>query len=280
MTDGVGLLSDVLVRRGKCPPVGQIAGANTVDTQTRVVKYQPLYSRVKAADGGVTLQFASLSINAGSDHAAALRFISESTEPFRVGDLPGLAAPTADGAGPDPDRERVPCPAARRLMELADLARWTPIRFDFSGSAPTVDWADLRGERFVEPFFDDSVARWASGPRAAQLVRTGLDALVALDDEPSLEPAGMIFHLSRCGSTLVSRLLSTLPGVVVLAEPSPLNALLGLDPDRVDQAAQVQVVRLLVRALGRRRHADEKQFVLKCTSWNIRAPGDPCGRFP
>src|ERR1700742_435178 len=90
MTDGVGLLSDVLVRRGKCPPVGEIAGANTVDTQTRVVKYQPLYSRVKAADGGVTLHFASLSINAGFDHEAALRFVSASTEPFQVGDLPAL----------------------------------------------------------------------------------------------------------------------------------------------------------------------------------------------
>jgi hypothetical protein len=38
----------------------------------------------------VTLQFASLSINAGSDHAAALRFVSASSEPFDVGDLPGL----------------------------------------------------------------------------------------------------------------------------------------------------------------------------------------------
>src|SRR5271154_218457 len=90
MTDGVGLLSDVLVRRGTCPPVGQIPGAKNVDAQTRVVKYRPLYSRVTPADGGVTLQFASLSINANSDHAAALRFVSASTEPFQVGDLPGL----------------------------------------------------------------------------------------------------------------------------------------------------------------------------------------------
>ena len=91
MTDGVGLLSDVLVRRGTCPPVGQIAGANTVDTQTRVVKYQPLYSRVKVADGGVTLQFASLSINAGSDHAAALRFVSRAPSRFTSAISPACA---------------------------------------------------------------------------------------------------------------------------------------------------------------------------------------------
>jgi hypothetical protein len=165
-------------------------------------------------------------------------------------------------------------------MELAALARWTPVRFDFSARTPTVDWADLSAERFVEPFFDQTVARWASGPRARPLVRTGLDVLVALDGEPSLEPAGIIFHLSRCGSTLVSRLLGTLPGVVVLAEPAPLNALLGLDPDRVDEAALVAVVRLLVRALGRRRHGDERRLVLKCTSWNVRRRAILAAAFP
>ncbi|BBX44481.1 hypothetical protein GCM10009641_54610 [Mycobacterium cookii] len=165
-------------------------------------------------------------------------------------------------------------------MELADLARWTPIGFDFSGSAPAVDWADLSGERFVEPFFDQTVAQWASGPRSTPLVRTGLEVLAALDAEPSLEPAGMIFHLSRCGSTLVSRLLGTLPGVVVIAEPSPLNTLLTLDPELVDQAALIQAVRQLVRALGRRRPGAEQHLVLKCTSWNIRQRAILAAAFP
>jgi hypothetical protein len=165
-------------------------------------------------------------------------------------------------------------------MNLADLARWTPIRLDFSGSAPVVYWADLSEERFVEPFFDQTVDRWASGPQSKQLVTTGLEALVALDTKPSLEPAGIVFHLSRCGSTLVSRLLGTLPGVVVIAEPSPLNALLGLDPKRVDQAALIPMVRILVRALGRRRHGDERQLVLKCTSWNIRQREILAAAFP
>jgi hypothetical protein len=165
-------------------------------------------------------------------------------------------------------------------MEVTDLARWTPIRFNLSGPSPTVDWADLSAERFVEPFFDQTVARWAAGPRAQPLVRTGLEALLALDDEPSIDLAGMVFHLSRCGSTAVSRLLATVPGVVVIAEPSPLNALLGLDPQRVDGATLVQVVRMLVRALGRRRLGDETRLVLKCTSWNIRRQEILTAAFP
>jgi hypothetical protein len=165
-------------------------------------------------------------------------------------------------------------------MQLDDLARWTPVRLDFSGRAPAVDWADLSAERFVEPFFDQTVARWASGPSARPLVRTGLEALAALDGEPSLEPAGMIFHLSRCGSTLVSRLLGTLPGVVVVNEPAPLNTLLGLGPDRVGEAALVGVVRLVVRALGRCRLGDERRLVLKCSSWNIRRREVLAAAFP
>jgi ribosomal protein L16 Arg81 hydroxylase len=92
MAGGLGLLADALVRRGQCPPVGKISNANAIDGQTRVVKYQPLYSQVKPVEDGVALQFASLSISAGSDHEPALRLISSSTEPFRVGDLPGLSA--------------------------------------------------------------------------------------------------------------------------------------------------------------------------------------------
>jgi hypothetical protein len=49
-------------------------------------------------------------------------------------------------------------------MELADLARWTPIRFDFSGPVPLVDWADLTAERFVDPFFDETVASLFAEP--------------------------------------------------------------------------------------------------------------------
>jgi hypothetical protein len=90
MAGGIGLLADGLVKRGRCPPVGQIANVKAIDGRTWVAKYQPLFSRVKALDGAVALQFASLSINAASDHEAAMRFVSGSTEPFRVGELPGL----------------------------------------------------------------------------------------------------------------------------------------------------------------------------------------------
>jgi bifunctional lysine-specific demethylase and histidyl-hydroxylase NO66 len=96
IADGLGDFENFLVKRGRCPPVGQaISNAIGIDGQTLVVKYQPLYSRVTTvADGsnGYALHFAQLVVNAGPDHQAALEFVSRSSEPFRVRDVPGLSA--------------------------------------------------------------------------------------------------------------------------------------------------------------------------------------------
>jgi lysine-specific demethylase/histidyl-hydroxylase NO66 len=90
---GLGSLADDLVRRGQTPPVGQaITNAIGIAGHARVVKYQPLFSRVTETSDGVALHFAQLVVSAAPDHSEALHFLSKSTEPFRVCDLPGLSA--------------------------------------------------------------------------------------------------------------------------------------------------------------------------------------------
>ena len=60
----------------------------------------------------------------------------------------------------------------------------------------------------------------------------------------------MNFHSSREVGRRVSRLLGTLPGVVVVSEPAPLKALLGLAPDEIEDATLIKLVRLVIGALG------------------------------
>lgn len=91
IADGLGAMADILARRGRCPPVGRVGDTVGIDGQTTVMKYQPLYSRVTHVAGQVVLQFAQLSVGADPDHEAAMLFLTRRTEPFRVGDLPGLS---------------------------------------------------------------------------------------------------------------------------------------------------------------------------------------------
>jgi lysine-specific demethylase/histidyl-hydroxylase NO66 len=89
---GLGSLADDLVRRGQSPPVGHaITQGIGIDGHVQVVKYQPLFSRVTETADGVALHFAQLVVSAAPDHSEALQFVSKSTEPFRVCDLPGLS---------------------------------------------------------------------------------------------------------------------------------------------------------------------------------------------
>lgn len=93
IAEGLDSLEDDLVRRGQSPPLGHaIPNAVGIDGQAKVMKYQPLYSRVTETSDGVTLHFAQLVVTADADHKDALQFLSTSTEPFRVCDLPGLSA--------------------------------------------------------------------------------------------------------------------------------------------------------------------------------------------
>ncbi len=77
-------------------------------------------------------------------------------------------------------------------------------------------------------------------------------------------PAGVIFHVARCGSTLIAQLLKQHGAAVVYAEPLPVNELL-LPPHRAGRGEIVAALRSLGDAFAR--HAG-KPYVLKLSSWN------------
>lgn len=80
---------------------------------------------------------------------------------------------------------------------------------------------------------------------------------------PPGAPAGVILHVGRCGSTLLSQLLKQQGSVTVYAEPLPLNELLA-PPHKWPRNELVAAVRSLGAAFAQ--HA-RGPYVLKCSSW-------------
>ena len=152
-------------------------------------------------------------------------------------------------------------------MDAAALGRFIPVALNLAPPAPTIDWGDLGGTPLSEPFFDETVERWAAGP-APRLIRTDLAPLRALDGG-ARDPDALVFHMSRCGSTLVSRLLAALPGTRVIVEPKPLNTLLMAEDAELGGADRGELLRLLVRALGRSPACGASFYALKTSSWNV-----------
>jgi hypothetical protein len=167
---------------------------------------------------------------------------------------------------------------SREAVNVTAPASWMPLHLlpSGTGSEPTVDWFDLGSLRFDAPFFVETVYRAQcrheddpqSGPFRRQTPMSDLMDLAAM--EPVVSPTGFIFHLARCGSTLVSQMLAALPEHIVLAEAVPIDGALrtrfwaGASEDE-----RAGWLRAVVGALGRRRSDSERHLFIKFDAWHV-----------
>lgn len=143
------------------------------------------------------------------------------------------------------------------------FAGWVPIHIFRGGPRPEVLWSRLGTLRFDDPFFTQTVTTALRSPLATLLQRTtSLAELVAASErEPAVEPAGFIFHVSRCGSTLVSQMFARLPRIISISEPQPLMAV--ADDPRLSQTDRQRAVRALIRLYSRKVNGSEIGSVFK-----------------
>jgi len=151
-------------------------------------------------------------------------------------------------------------------------AGWLPIHVSPSPHFP-VDWAWFGDMPLREAMFEDSIREAMVRPlnRFCRF-RTPLADLAATAEAlPVLPPAGFIFHMSRCGSTLATQMLSADPDNLVLSEPSPFDFALRLDQMlQLPEELHVSVLRAMLGALGQRRRAREQWLLVKLDSWHTR----------
>lgn len=156
--------------------------------------------------------------------------------------------------------------------ELENLRDWIPVRFYRHESQAFVDWCYLGKKRFTEPFFDLTIERRFREPfNLLFRHQTPIEVLGELNAaRGGLAPNGFIFHMSRCGSTLVSQMLAALAQNIVMSEPPPVNSILrsNLENPEISDAQRVQWLQWIIGAFGQQRNADEKYYFIKFDSWN------------
>jgi hypothetical protein len=134
-----------------------------------------------------------------------------------------------------------------------------PTRVALAPNSLHLELRDISSGELSDPFMQETIKRVP-----AQHVRVEIPRRQLNEVGPNAAPAGLIFHVARCGSTLASQLLKLHPGVVVYAEPLPFNEIL-VPPHKWDRAGLVGALRTLGAAFAR--HA-ARPYVLKFTSWN------------
>jgi hypothetical protein len=156
------------------------------------------------------------------------------------------------------------CNQTPLIVSMDELANcWIPYHYD--AKTRSILWC-LPDGRATEPFHDQFISRSRQRIFLNQLL-TPRTALSQTTSDHEFQPAGFIFHLSRCGSTLVSGSFAEIECVNVLSE-SPLLTEFLLDPDLTHEEKK-QYLPALIRLQGEGGQTTARQVVIKWNAWDI-----------
>jgi len=152
---------------------------------------------------------------------------------------------------------------------------WLPAALVPAPGQLAIDWVHFGDAPLHDSFFEDSLRRARRLPINALLkVCTPLGILGKPAPADAMSaPDGLIFHMSRCGSTLVSQMLAAMPGGIVVSEAPPLDAVVQMVHSHPEAPLEqrVALLRGMAAALGRDRFGKRRHYVIKTDSWHSLA---------
>jgi hypothetical protein len=200
-------------------------------------------------------QFVALVVRTAAARSIALD--PQSVRAAMQSHVPGM------GAIAGPDEGETPLPPAG----------WLPIGTSWGRGGLCVRWSYFGERRLREPFFQGDAQRAQFKP-FNRLIRplTPIAALAGwLEQRPPLRPDGFIFHMSRCGSTLVAQMLVSADNVVI-SEAGPIDDVVRARQVRPDlsEDEQARWLAWIVGAIGQPR-AGERRLFVKLDCWHTLA---------
>jgi len=150
---------------------------------------------------------------------------------------------------------------------------WIPYKLKIIDGDIRCYWLNTFNKPYVEPFFAETVLKiktlftgrpWLNSVSDLSMLQTWATL-------PAVKPTAFVFHVSRCGSTLVSQLLSADEQNIVLSEVPFFDHILRI-PYQTQQIKEKQATRLLYAAFnfyGQKRTGDEQYLFIKTDSWHI-----------
>jgi hypothetical protein len=176
---------------------------------------------------------------------------------------------------------------AREVRLVALDQDWIPCRVVWELNRPHIDCCYLGGARFTEPLFAGTIARALERPFSAAFQRhlpiEALEAREQVEEQAgNADPAGFIFHMSRSGADLISKMLKAIPGVTVFSQAPPVDSIVRA-PERAIEASEAQHtgwLRAIIRALGRGVSSEHRPYFIETDCWHALDLPLYCRAFP
>ncbi|MXY47758.1 MAG: hypothetical protein F4Y38_00520 [Gemmatimonadetes bacterium] len=144
-----------------------------------------------------------------------------------------------------------------------------------------ISWLDFGDMHLRETFLEISAEERLSQHADALSVVTDLAVLETPDlYDDTLLPSGFIFHVGRCGSTLLAKVLSNLDRHIVIKEAEPVQQLLGVEYDEIFREKRASYFQSLLNIYGHRRLPVHERFFVKFSSNHVKRLDMIRGLYP
>lgn len=153
------------------------------------------------------------------------------------------------------------------------LSNWIPVKLATENGETVFRWLYTGHRKFAEPFFDETIQRCLPLPQNSKGYKS-VSAVGMLpewaDEIDYVTPSAFIFHISRCGSTLLSQALSLDPGTISLSEVALFDSILRLPLGKFanDTVGVRELLTAAVKFYGARRDAESRLFI-KTDCWHL-----------
>ncbi len=149
----------------------------------------------------------------------------------------------------------------QRLSHMTEPSEWLPV--DWRNGEML--WRHLGAQALDTPFFADQFL--SQNPAQRLLYGSDLASTRQLLQAGRIcTPSAIIFHSSRCGSTLLMQMLACLPHCIALSEPPLLDACLQA---LHDGQAGPEWLALSLQALSLARLPQQQYMILKTDCWQL-----------
>lgn len=149
---------------------------------------------------------------------------------------------------------------------------WIPIKLYAEDDKLLCRWLYVGDKDFKEPFFDETISACRVLPENGHLKRSMSSTDVLVDWEKEfevIEPTAFIFHISRCGSTLISQMLGLQPCNIVLSEVPFFDDLLRFGKKQNRMSEILPQLKAAIGFYGAKRNENHQHLFIKTDSWHI-----------
>ncbi|SEI42661.1 hypothetical protein SAMN04487995_0623 [Dyadobacter koreensis] len=153
---------------------------------------------------------------------------------------------------------------------MTALKNHIPYRLTNINQEVEIHWLYTADIPFAEPFFDETISKCLSVNPGRGRFRciTSLETMIEAASRADYIPVtSFIFHISRCGSTLLSQSLSISEEHIVLSEVPFFDAI--LRSCLIQQEKKKEALVAAVKLYGQIRNVQQKRLYVKLDSWSV-----------